>query len=496
MRRILLLLLAVTMISTSCQSGPSSSDAATSDETNAEEAASPGYQSEEATGIDDPATTGNGNEANGNEANGEDPVNDQPEVQEIAGVVPQESYGTVGLSDCDLDQFPRRGNYAVFNIEDDDPDGGLVMRKEQGDGQRLAVLPQDSVVVPSFDVCELVGDSGVWWLVFDVVSGQEGWVNAAWLTDNPGPQVPRYHQGETEEKVETLLDALAGENWTGALSVLIGQGVAADVEAQVGDLYGADAEANLAAYCDRYICDAPFEIVDSTGTITSIGFDDPTVSVRFSYPDGDVTEVFRGLVFEGLVDAVAPLPGRSALALRQPVTPIESLLSDESEEPSDPTLLEAAEQIRAGLISSSGPQIADEFIPDSWIVMSGRTTIEDGPYGPATVTAADLANGEAEYVFEYTEAGPIITSVDDWMSGYRQNSTLLDPDATSVNASLGFGNSINNLAERYPNADIVEFHREGRGELKDFNWATTRIVVEKIDGQWKLLAIMGDAWTI
>lgn len=480
------------MVSTSCQSSSGSSDAATSNGTEIAETASSGDQSEDPPDVDEPTSTVDGDDAEDQKG----AAGDKASVQKAAGLIPQESYGTVGLSDCDIDQFPRQGNYAVFNIDNDDPDGGLVMRKERGDGERLAVLPQDSVVVPSFDACELVGDGGVWWLVFDVVSGQEGWVNAAWLTDNPGPQVPRYHEGETAEKVETLLDSLAAENWSSALSLLIGQGVAVDVEAQVGDLYGSDAEANLAAYCDRYICDAPFEIVETTGTTTSIGFASPTVSVRFSYPDGDVTEVFRGLVFEGNVDAVAPLPGRSALALRQPLASVESLLSEESGEPTDPSVLEAAEQIRAGLVSSTGPQIADEFVPDSWIAMSGRTTIEDGPFGPATVTAADLANGDTEYVFEYTEAGPIITSVDDWMNDYRQSSTLIDPDATSVNASLGFGNSINNLAERYPNADVVEFHRQGRGELKDFNWSTTRIVLEKIDGQWKLLAIMGDTWTI
>lgn len=411
-------------------------------------------------------------------------------------IQPVGNSGAVLGSECSVDQYPRRDDYIVTGIEANDSDGGLVLRKEPINGDRIGVLPNDETVVPWLEFCEVSADGGVWWQVSSNTSGLIGWVNSAWLTNELSEEILRFYREETEEMVIVMLDALAAQDWSEALFHLVGSGIAGDIEARAGDLSGPNAEANLAAYCESHICDAPYEILTTTGSAGSFSPRSPTVTVRFSYPDGEAIEVFRGLVFEGLVDAVAPLPGGSVLALKEQPAPIMSLLAVEAERVPEYSIFGAAERIRSDLTSESGAQIPTDVIPAEGIIISARTTVDSDPAGNAVVTAEDLADGSKAFVFEYSEAGPLIETVDDWMDGYRRNLSLIEPDQTSVNAPLGYGNSLNNLADAFPEAHVVELHHRGRGEQADFNWSSTRLVLEQRDGQWKLLAIMGDKWTI
>ncbi|WP_075061380.1 hypothetical protein [Ornatilinea apprima] len=66
----------------------------------------------------------------------------------------------------------------------------------------------------------------------------------------------------------------------------------------------------------------------------------------------------------------------------------------------------------------------------------------------------------------------------------------------SYNQPIGAGNTINNLAEFYPGARVVEFYQPGTEEYSGMDWSSLRLVFERAPDGWKLIAIVNDRWTI
>ncbi|MCM3759205.1 hypothetical protein M3212_00235 [Alkalihalobacillus oceani] len=58
------------------------------------------------------------------------------------------------------------------------------------------------------------------------------------------------------------------------------------------------------------------------------------------------------------------------------------------------------------------------------------------------------------------------------------------------------GNTLHNAAEIYPDAHFVEFHLPGSEELAGMDWASLIMAFEKWNGQWYLVGMIQDQWTI
>jgi hypothetical protein len=66
----------------------------------------------------------------------------------------------------------------------------------------------------------------------------------------------------------------------------------------------------------------------------------------------------------------------------------------------------------------------------------------------------------------------------------------------SYSQPIGFGNTINNLAEFYAGARVVEFYQAGTDQYSGMDWSSLRLVFESTSEGWKLIAIVNDIWTI
>ena len=59
------------------------------------------------------------------------------------------------------------------------------------------------------------------------------------------------------------------------------------------------------------------------------------------------------------------------------------------------------------------------------------------------------------------------------------------------------GNSVNNLKEIYPNRHFIDYHFSGFDQkLKGMDWTSLRLVIEKQNGEYFLVAVIHDQWTI
>ncbi len=392
---------------------------------------------------------------------------------------------------CGVDELNRQHFYAVDNIPADDPDGGLNVRDDYEGGEVLTTLPVGTVVF--VEDCFLADDGGVWFAVD--TSEVAGWVNSAFLSEDIPVLTPTFGGTETEAALVALLDALAAREWDEAAAQMIISDVAFAPFAQQLPEDQADLPDALEAYCATRVCDAPYTVTDVRGSYMPERVS-PEVDVEFIYSGGVVSETFTRV--SGPDDfVIASLPGRSILSLASSPRPTAELV--DSFDPADEGLYEAAEQLRQALLSEQGPRIPADFFPPEGIAVSTDAYIDPSPERRAVVTASDLSSGADERrIWGYADGigTAIVDTVEGRMAGYRRSLPLLEPDVVGIDRRVGLGNTIDNLAAEFPEARIVEFHREGRGLGKDFNWSSVRMALEQRDGEWKLVGLTSDTWTI
>lgn len=88
-----------------------------------------------------------------------------------------------------------------------------------------------------------------------------------------------------------------------------------------------------------------------------------------------------------------------------------------------------------------------------------------------------------------------ITTLPDYLNTWVADG-LNKANSMSYNKFQGSGNSLNNLKEKYPNADFVEFYSAGTEQYSGMDWRALRLVFEAYEGQYYLVAIVNDQWTI
>lgn len=86
---------------------------------------------------------------------------------------------------------------------------------------------------------------------------------------------------------------------------------------------------------------------------------------------------------------------------------------------------------------------------------------------------------------------PLPSYLKNWVNADKYKATV-----PTLNTFQGFGNSLNNLVERYPKADFVEFYYPGTAKYEGMDWRALRLVFEEYQGKRYLVAIINDQWTI
>jgi cell division protein FtsB len=106
---------------------------------------------------------------------------------------------------------------------------------------------------------------------------------------------------------------------------------------------------------------------------------------------------------------------------------------------------------------------------------------------------------QKEYVWgNYDGTGdPIKLSFEGYFRKFIYDVEFINAREISYNHPLGKGNTINNAAEIYPNANIVEYHFPGIDpKYEGMDWRSLRLVLEEKNSNWYLVGIIHDQWTI
>lgn len=167
---------------------------------------------------------------------------------------------------------------------------------------------------------------------------------------------------------------------------------------------------------------------------------------------------------------------------------------------SNDDLLQAARGVIQAIKARDGPRLAQ-------FVHSGRG-VRFSPYAYVDVerdrvlSRADVQGiWEDGKVYEWGAADgtgdPIRLTPAQYFERFVFDRDYSRATAVSVNSDRAQGNTSNNAAAVYPNAMRVEFYFEpapGKGDPA-FEWRALRLVFERENASWKLIAVTHDEWT-
>lgn len=92
---------------------------------------------------------------------------------------------------------------------------------------------------------------------------------------------------------------------------------------------------------------------------------------------------------------------------------------------------------------------------------------------------------------------PIKLTVKAYLKKFVYNADYVDAEAIGFDEVMKQGNSTNNLKDIYPNKHFIDYHFSGFDQkLKGIDWTSLRLVFEKRNGEYFLVAIIHDQWTV
>jgi hypothetical protein len=158
-----------------------------------------------------------------------------------------------------------------------------------------------------------------------------------------------------------------------------------------------------------------------------------------------------------------------------------------------------AEEVLSAFKNGDYSKLSTYVHPDKGVRFSPYTHVE--PEHDKTFTSSQIKGMSGNTtVYEwgsYDGSGePIKLNFTDYVKKFVYNQDFLTVKQISFNYPIGKGNTINNVAEKYPDATIIEYHFPGTSQYDGMDWNSLKLAFEKKDGVWYLVGVIHDQWTI
>ncbi|MFD2706638.1 hypothetical protein [Salibacterium lacus] len=160
----------------------------------------------------------------------------------------------------------------------------------------------------------------------------------------------------------------------------------------------------------------------------------------------------------------------------------------------------AAQSVVDYLISQDLTRLSELVHPEEGVLFSPYIHVDENE--AQVFQAEDIESffqSEQQYVWGTQDGSgrPIEMTPSSYYEEYIYDPGLSDPDEINVGETSQRGNMLPNIQETFPDATVVEFYVEGSGESAGMNWSALNVVMKQDDsGEWKLVALVNDEWTI
>ena len=145
-----------------------------------------------------------------------------------------------------------------------------------------------------------------------------------------------------------------------------------------------------------------------------------------------------------------------------------------------------------GLIDYVHPVKGVRFSPYSYVDLENNVVFMPSDF-------EDFFSSSIEYNWgSYDGTGePIILTPAAYYDIFIYDQDFRNAEKISYNKQLFHGNAINNAPDVYPGSIIVEYHFSGFDPMYEgMDWRSLRLVFEEFGGDWLLVGIIHDQWTI
>lgn len=170
----------------------------------------------------------------------------------------------------------------------------------------------------------------------------------------------------------------------------------------------------------------------------------------------------------------------------------------------DPAVAARAGKIVHALRDQDWETIADAVHPDKGVRFSPYTYVRvgEGEDADLVFSAEELIGlPEDETVYHWGtfdgSGEPINVTFAEYYRRFIYDADFAWAYAVGFNQVIGRGNTINNVTEVYPQAQVVEYHLPGTDpQFGGLDWRSLRLVLEQVGEMWYLAGIVHDEWTI
>lgn len=170
-------------------------------------------------------------------------------------------------------------------------------------------------------------------------------------------------------------------------------------------------------------------------------------------------------------------------------------------EPTTRDLRSAAREVTRALAQEDFETLARWVHPEVGVLFAPYAWVEPGRH--VTLSADDLravARGESlrRTWGRYDGTGePIRLTFREYLERFAYDAPYLEEGELAMDRRQGGGNTIDNAAEVWPDARIVEYHVPGTDpRYGGMDWSSLRLVFEQFEGRWRLVGVVHDQWTI
>lgn len=188
----------------------------------------------------------------------------------------------------------------------------------------------------------------------------------------------------------------------------------------------------------------------------------------------------------------ARVPDSPAGTAGAPITPLPPAATGEDPRAAASAVLEALAAPDPELLAAwAHPEQGIHFSPYATVVPEEGVT-----FLPQTLRGLPEEDPVRSWGWYAGSGEPIEGTFADYHREFVWDQDFRTAPRVSVDERIGTSTTVDNLAEAFPGARVVEFHVPGSDPaLEGMDWASLRLVMERADGRWWLRAVVHDQWT-
>lgn len=173
--------------------------------------------------------------------------------------------------------------------------------------------------------------------------------------------------------------------------------------------------------------------------------------------------------------------------------------NDEPQKSHEEIIKEKADEIITLLKEDDVEKLSEYVHQEKGLLFSPYVYVEENAVTFKKDQVENFLNDEKEYMWgnEDGSGHPIELTPADYYDKYVYDASFDEEDEVVFDPKEARGNMIRNVKDIFPDAHVVEYYVRGTEEYDNMDWKALNLAFEQDEsGEWKLVAIVHDQWTI